>query len=108
MLVEAGHRCTIPTCRQFPVQIHDIEEQAADEADDVIALCSDCHERVARGYITRRSLEQYKANLAIINARYGGLERRALYTFVGGPDARCAAADRDGNPDVVSPARPNG
>ncbi len=85
VLVEAGHRCTIPTCRQFPVQIHDIEEQAADGPSSVIALCSNCHERVARGYITRRSLEQYKANLAIINARYGGLERRALYTFVEDP-----------------------
>lgn len=85
VLVEAGHRCAIPTCRQFPVQIQHIEEPAADEPDNLIALCSSCHERVTRGYITRRSLEQYKANLAVINARYGGLERRALYTFAEDP-----------------------
>jgi hypothetical protein len=93
LLVEAGHRCTIPTCRQVPVRIHHIND-GADEPGNLIVLCSGCGERVTRGYITRRSLEQYRANLAVINARYGELERRALQSF----------ADGEGRHSVLVPA----
>ncbi len=93
LLVQAGHRCAIPTCRQFPVEIHQIND-GADEPGNLIVLCSSCHERVNRGYITRRSLEQYKANLAVLNARYGELERRALQSF----------AEGDGQRPVLVPA----
>lgn len=91
MLVEAEHRCAIPTCRQFPVHIRHINERADGGEDDVgnlIALCESCYDRVRSGYLTRRSLEQYKASLAIINARYGDVERRVLQIFVQGDASR--------------------
>jgi hypothetical protein len=87
VLVEAEHRCAIPTCRQFPVHIrhiHELVDGGEDEFANLIALCESCHDRVKSGYLTRRSLEQFKASLAIINARYGDVERRVLQTFVQG------------------------
>jgi hypothetical protein len=46
----------------------------------MIVLCANCHGRKgnAPGQIDRGSLRQYKANLAVINSRYGDLERRVL------------------------------
>ncbi len=91
VLVEAEHRCAIPTCRQFPVHIRHVHEPAdngEDEFTNLIALCEGCYDRVKSGYLTRRSLEQYKANLSVINARYGDVERRVLQTFVQGDPSR--------------------
>jgi hypothetical protein len=91
VLVEADHRCAIPTCRQFPVHvrhIHELADGGEDEFANLIALCESCYDRVKSGYLTRRSLAQYKASLAIINARYGDVERRVLQTFVQGDPSR--------------------
>jgi hypothetical protein len=88
VLVEGEHRCAIPTCRQFPVHIRHIHEGGVDEFGNLIALCEACYDRVRSGYLTRRSLEQYKASLAIINARYGDVERRVLQIFVQGDASR--------------------
>jgi len=78
---EAGFRCAIPACRQHPIEIHHIEDWAKVRAhtfDNLIALCGVCHARVTRGEIDRTAVLQYKANLAIVNARYEGYERRLL------------------------------
>ena len=48
VLVEAGHRCAIPTCRQIEVQIHHIVPWAdcqEHKYDNLIALCANCHSR---------------------------------------------------------------
>lgn len=90
VLVEAGHRCAIPTCRQFPVEIHHIQEVAkggSNEFNNLIALCATDHDRVTGGYITRLEVESYKANLGVINARYGDLEQRVLALFADNPAA---------------------
>ena len=46
----------------------------------MIVLCANCHGRKGNGpgQIDRKSLLQYKANLAVINSRYSDLERRVL------------------------------
>jgi HNH endonuclease len=49
--------------------------------DNLIALCPNCHTRFDRGEIDRKSMLQYKANLALLNGRYGDLERPILYLF---------------------------
>lgn len=51
----------------------------------MIALCPNCHRRKGNGpaQIDRRSLRQYKANLAVLNSRYGELERRLIEAFAG-------------------------
>jgi hypothetical protein len=83
VLVEAGHRCAIPSCRQHPVDIEHIDDWAKvqkHEFENLIALCPTCHRRKGNGpdQIDRKALRQYKANLAVLNSRYGDLERRVI------------------------------
>lgn len=67
VLVEAGHRCAIHTCRYPDVDVHHIEPWAKvreHRFDDLIALCSNCHRRADAREIDRKSLYMYKARLA--------------------------------------------
>jgi hypothetical protein len=84
VLVEAGHRCAIPTCRNIPVEINHIDEWAKVREhtfENLIALCPTCHARYTRGEIDRQSMLHYKANLGVINSRYNDFERRILEAF---------------------------
>lgn len=88
LLVEAGHRCAIPTCRQTPVELAHIvpwEKVQEHTFDNLIALCPTCHTRFDNGDIDRLAMQRYKANLTIVNGRYGDLERRVLQYFVDNP-----------------------
>lgn len=88
VLVEAGHRCAIPTCHQTPVEAaHIIPWKIVKEHtfDNLIALCPTCHTRYDRGEIDRQSMLQYKANLSVLNNRYGDLEKRVLLIFAQRP-----------------------
>ncbi|MEE9286797.1 MAG: HNH endonuclease signature motif containing protein [Gammaproteobacteria bacterium] len=64
ILVEAGHRCAIQTCRSMAdVDIHHIVPWAQSQnhnPDNLIALCPNCHRRADRGAIDRESLRKYK------------------------------------------------
>jgi predicted transcriptional regulator len=85
VLMEAGHRCAIPTCQQVPVQIAHIVPwaQVKEHAfENLIALCPTCHARYDRKQIDRMAMFQYKANLVLLNGRYSDLERRVLKMFV--------------------------
>ena len=67
VLVEAGHRCAIHTCRHGDVDVHHIVPWARREEhtfENLIALCPNCHRRAERGDIDRKSLRLYKARLA--------------------------------------------
>ena len=91
VLVEAGHRCAIPTCRQIPVEIAHIEPWSKvheHKFDNLIALCPTCHARAEGGGIDRPALRQYKANLSVLNHRYSDLERRVLEAFADRPTDR--------------------
>ena len=64
--VEAGHRCAIPTCRHGHYDLHHITEYAKGGLhikENLIALCKNCHDRVHRGEIDRKSLIAYKKQL---------------------------------------------
>ena len=91
MKVEAGHRCAIPTCREHPVEVAHIEPRKPDGSNDtfdnLIALCRNCHGRYDRKEIDRPAMRQYKANLSVLNSRYGDLERRILQGFADRPNA---------------------
>ncbi|MEV7166515.1 HNH endonuclease signature motif containing protein [Streptomyces microflavus] len=85
LLVEAGHRCAIPTCRQVPIVLAHITPWAKVKEhtfDNLIALCPTCHSRFDRGDIDRLSMLQYKANLEIVNQRYTETERQLLKVFL--------------------------
>ncbi len=88
ILVESGHRCAIPTCRQTTVDIHHIipwEKCRKHEFDNLIALCPICHRRAHNGEIDRKSIKLYKSNLAILNSRYGEYEQRVIQYFIDNP-----------------------
>ena len=90
ILVEAGHRCAIPTCRQTPVEIAHIIPWASCKShtfDNLIALCPTCHTRFDNGDIDRKSMRLYKHNLGVLNSRYGDMEQRILRVFSESPKA---------------------
>jgi hypothetical protein len=80
VLVEAGHRCAIPTCRATTTEIAHIvpwAETKDNSFENLIALCPNCHTRYdQKKEIDRLSMKMYKANLGILNNRYGEFERR--------------------------------
>jgi HNH endonuclease len=82
VLVEAGHRCSIPACRYIEVDVHHIVPWAqcqAHEYDNLIALCPNCHRRADRGEIDRKSLRLYKINLRFAHDKYSQLELDTLF-----------------------------
>lgn len=89
---EAGHRCAIPVCHQVPVDVAHIvpRDGTNDVFENLIALCPNCHRRYDRGDFDRKSMRQYKANLAVMNGRYCEFERRVLETFAERPDEQGA------------------
>src|SRR5271163_3867814 len=77
VLVEAGHRCAIPTCRHPTTEIAHImpESQIHDDTfENLIALCPKCQKKE----IDRQSIRMYKRNLEILNSRYSDFERRVF------------------------------
>lgn len=80
VLVEAGHRCAIPTCRQTTTEIAHIVPWAKTQdnsSENLIALCPNCHTRYdQKGEIDQLSMKMYKQNLGLLNNRYSELERR--------------------------------
>jgi hypothetical protein len=69
VLLEAGHRCAIPTCLHPAVDVHHItpwERCLEHTFENLIALCPNCHRRADRGEIDRISLLSYKARVASI------------------------------------------
>jgi hypothetical protein len=84
VLVEAGHRCAIPVCRQVPIEIAHIVGYAKcqkHEFHNLIPLCPTCHTRFDNGMIDHKSMALYKFNLALLNRRYGDVEARVLEWF---------------------------
>ncbi|MEU2856633.1 HNH endonuclease signature motif containing protein [Streptomyces syringium] len=89
VLMEAGHRCAIPTCRSTPVEFAHIKPYAQAKEhtfDNLIALCPTCHARFDRGDIDAPSMRQYKLNLGLLHGRYGPLELQALQWFASHPN----------------------
>ena len=80
VLVEAGHRCAIPTCRATTTEIAHIVPWATsndNSFENLIALCPNCHTRFdQKKEIDQLSIKMYKQNLSILNNRYGEFERR--------------------------------
>ena len=78
---EAGHRCAIPTCKLYPVEIAHIEPYSKVKKHDfsnLIALCPTDHTRFDNGDIDKMSMLIYKSNLGIINSRFTELELTLL------------------------------
>jgi hypothetical protein len=84
LFIEAGYRCAIPTCGAVgPLTVEHIEDWARvkkHEFANMLVLCRNCHGLKGEGprRLDRKALRQIKANLGIINGRYGEMERRVL------------------------------
>jgi hypothetical protein len=77
ILVEAGHRCAIPTCRLPTTEVAHIKpwkEVKEHKYENLIALCPNCHKRAERGEIDRKSLRIYKRILQRLTDRYTKFE----------------------------------
>lgn len=88
VLIEAGHRCAIPTCKATTTEIAHIvpwKDCKAHTFTNLIALCPNCHTRFDHHEIDRKSMLAYKRNLSLINSRYGDAERRVLRLFADHP-----------------------
>ncbi|MBU6382886.1 MAG: HNH endonuclease [Verrucomicrobia bacterium] len=87
--IEAGHRCAIPNCRHPKVEIAHIipwTEVQEHTFENLIALCPNCHDMYDKEEkIDRKSMLIYKANLGLLNYRYGEFERRVLQFFCDQP-----------------------
>jgi hypothetical protein len=84
ILLEAGHRCAIHTCRRVPVEIAHIVPWSrcrAHEFPKLIALCPTCHTRYDNGQIDRKAMSVYKRAAWWRNSRYSDLEQRLLIQF---------------------------
>ena len=98
VLVEAGHRCAIPTCKQIPVEVHHIDGDRTNHAfENLIAVCRNCHGWADEREIDRPSMRIYKANLGLLVSRYGDLERRTLDEFVDNPGVTRVVLPRELN-----------
>ena len=103
VLMEAGYRCAIPTCKQTPVEICHIipySKVRKHEFDNLIALCPNCHTRYDRKQIDLTSMQQYKANLSVINGRYSDFEQRILTFFLDNPEYKEIRLSLSGNNDI--------
>jgi len=81
ILVEAGHRCAIPTCRHPTTEIAHIEpwrKVREHKYENLIALCPNCHKRAEDGDIDRKSLRIYKRILQRLTDRYDRFELNVL------------------------------
>ena len=82
VLIEAGHRCALPTCRHIEVDVHHIIPWTTckkHEYENLIALCPNCHRRADRGDIDRKSLRIYKANLRFVHDKFSQLDFDVLF-----------------------------
>lgn len=66
VLLEAGHRCAIPSCKQPVTDIHHIipwKDCSEHNFDNLIAICPNCHRLAHEGKIDKKSLRFYKTQL---------------------------------------------
>jgi len=88
VLIEAGHRCAIPTCRHIEVDVHHIIPWNAcqqHQYENLIALCPNCHRLADKGQIDRKALLTYKANLRFMHDRFSQFEVDFLFEAYGLP-----------------------
>ncbi|MCG5079097.1 HNH endonuclease [Paraburkholderia tagetis] len=70
VLTEAGYICANPGCRTILFELHHITyvaEGGKDTADNLIALCPNCHSRVHSKQIHRESVRAWKIMTVAIN-----------------------------------------
>jgi len=79
VLIEAGYRCGIPTCRNLLLlDLHHIVEVAKGGSNDpgnLLPLCPTCHAMYTRGQIPLEAIRAYKVVLVSLSQAF---DRRAI------------------------------
>lgn len=74
VLIQAGYRCAVPTCRTIlALEIHHIlpvADGGQDDPSNLIALCPTCHSLHHRGTISTSAIRVYKAMLVAIRGAF--------------------------------------
>jgi HNH endonuclease len=82
VLIEAGHRCSIPTCRIMEIDLHHIipwEKCLEHRYENLIALCPNCHRKAHDDTIDKKALRIYKANLRYTHDKFSQFEVDLLF-----------------------------
>lgn len=81
ILIEAGYRCAVPTCR-FPIteNAHIVSwAKSKDHTyENLVALCPNCHTMYDSGKIERAAIIAYKKKLMFLNEVYSRFELDVL------------------------------
>lgn len=96
VLIDSGHRCSIPTCRQIICEVHHIipwEQIREHTYENLICLCSNCHTFVHEGKIDRKSLKIYKHNLGLLHDKYTQFEIDLMFDLYKRPENSIYIAD---------------
>lgn len=71
VLMEAGYRCSVPTCRTIlAIDLHHLEPVAmngGNDAANLLALCPTCHRLHHKGVIPAEALKVYKGIIVSLN-----------------------------------------
>ena len=81
ILMEAGYRCAIPTCRDPETEIVHIDPYSKVKEhryENLIALCPTCHSRFDKKRIPRKAMVAYKKKLIFLNDVYSRFELDVL------------------------------
>lgn len=74
VLIEAGYRCAVPTCRGLLVlDLHHlvpVRDGGENAAGNLLALCPTCHAMHERGKIDPEAVRSWKAMLVSLNAAF--------------------------------------
>lgn len=85
VLIEAGYRCGVPTCRNIlAIDLHHMEEVregGRNEAGNLLALCPTCHALYHRGTYSREAIYAWKQVLVSLSAAFD-LETIDLMLFL--------------------------
>lgn len=99
VLIEAGYRCAVPTCRNIlAIDIHHIVEVAKggrNEPSNLIALCPMCHALYHRGTYSKEAIYAWKSILVALGVAF---DRDAidLLLFLTKPAAKDLVVDGNG------------
>jgi hypothetical protein len=79
VLIEAGYRCGVPTCRNLIVlELHhiiEVSKKGANEAGNLLPLCPTCHSLYTRGHVSSDAVRAWKMVLVSLSQAF---DRRAI------------------------------
>ena len=102
VLIEAGYRCAVPTCRALLiVDLHHlvpVRDGGSNDAGNLLALCPTCHALHERGKIDAEAVRSWKAVLVSLSAAVdrAALDHLLLLRDVSASDRAALALTGDG------------